>query len=162
PLMNKGESIGMIAVTRVQPGNFTDHHVQLLKTFADQAVIATENVRLFEEVQARTRELAESLQQQTATSEVLQIISSSPSDLGPVFETMLEHATRVCGAEFGSMNLVEGDSVRQAALYNAPAPFAAARVNKVSRPHPKSSLATAIRIKQVVHITDLRTSPAYL
>src|SRR5262249_53933767 len=103
PLMNKGSLIGVIGVTRVQPGLFADHHVQLLKTFADQAIIAIENARLFDEVQAKTRDLEESLQQQTATSEVLQIISSSPSDLAPVFEKMLENATRVCGAEFGSM-----------------------------------------------------------
>jgi signal transduction histidine kinase len=162
PLMNKGASIGFIAVTRVQTGSFSDHHVQLLRTFADQAVIATENTRLFEEVQAKTRDLEESLQQQTATSEVLQIISSSPSDLAPVFKTMLENATRICGAEFGSMNRVEDNSVRQVALYNAPPAFAAARVNKVSHPHPQSSLATAIRTKEVVHLADVRTTPAYL
>ena len=162
PLMNYGVSIGFIAVTRVQPGAFADHHVQLLRTFADQAVIAIENARLFDEVQAKTRDLEESLQQQTATSEVLQIISSSPGDLAPVFDKMLENATRVCGAEFGSMNLVEEGFVRQAALYNAPPVFAAARTNKVSRPHPQSTLASAIRIKQVVHTADLRTTPAYL
>src|SRR6185295_8467655 len=76
PPVNKGASIGFIAVTRIQTGTFDDHHVQLLKTFADQAVIAIENVRLFEEVQAKTRDLEESLQQQTATSEVLQVISA--------------------------------------------------------------------------------------
>jgi two-component system, NtrC family, sensor kinase len=162
PLINKEASIGFIAVTRVHTGAFADHHVQLLKTFADQAVIAIENTRLFEEVQAKTRQLEESLQRQTATSEVLEIVSSSPSDLGPVFKKMLENATRVCGAEFGSMNLVEDGLVRQAALYNAPAALVAARANKISRPHPQSTLAAAIRTKQVVHFADLRTSPAYL
>jgi hypothetical protein len=88
-------------------------------------VIAIENVRLFEEVQERTKELSESLEQQTATSEVLQIISSSPGDLAPVFEKMLENATRICGAEFGSMVLVESGRVRRAALYNVPPAFAA-------------------------------------
>src|SRR5947199_1169246 len=102
-----------------EPGAFTPREIELLKTFADQAVIAIENVRLFDEVQAKTRDLEESLQQQTATSEVLQIISSSPGDLAPVFDKMLKNATRVCGAEFGSMNLVEEGFVRQAALYNA-------------------------------------------
>ena len=162
PLMNDGVSIGFIAVTRVQPGAFADHHVQLLRTFADQAVIAIENVRLFDEVQAKTRDLEESLQQQTATSEVLQIISSSPGDLAPVFDKMLENATRVCGAEFGSMVLVEGDSLRQAALYNAPAALAAARTNKVFRPHPQAPMATAIRTKQAVQVADVRTTAAYL
>jgi signal transduction histidine kinase len=141
---------------------FTDKQILLVSTFAEQAAIAIENVRLFEEVQARTRDLQETLQQQTATSEVLQIISASQGDLAPIFEKMLENATRVCGAEFGSMNLVEGDSVRQAALYNAPAAFAEVRVNKVSRPHPQSSLAAAIRTKQVAHVVDLRTTPGYL
>src|SRR3984893_6140594 len=162
PLMNDAVSIGFIAVTRVAPGAFADHHVQLLQTFADQAVIAIENARLFNEVQAKTRDLEESLQQQTATSEVLQIISSSPSDLAPVFEKMLENATRVCGAEFGSMTLVEGDTQRQAALYNAPPAFAAVRINKVLQIHPRSSIAAAIRTKQVVQVEDLRNFPAYL
>ena len=162
PLINKEASIGFIAVTRIHTGAFADHHVQLLKTFADQAVIAIENTRLFEEVQAKTRDLEESLQQQTATSEVLEIVSSSPSDLAPVFKKMLENATRACGAEFGSMNLVEDGWVRQVALHNAPAALVAARANKISRPHPQSTLATAISTKQVVHFADLRTSPAYL
>ena len=86
PLMNAGVSIGCIAVTRVQPGAFDDHHVQLLQTFADQAVIAIGNVRLFDEVQAKTRDLTESLQQQTATSEVLEVISASTGELEPVFQ----------------------------------------------------------------------------
>ena len=94
-------------------------------------MIAIENVRLFDQLQHRTDDLAESLQQQTATSEVLQIISSSPGDLTPVFDKMLENATRVCGAEFGSMLLVEDDELRQAALYNAPAALAAVRANEV-------------------------------
>ena len=119
PLLREGESIGAIVLRRTEVHPFSDKQIALLQTFADQAVIAIGNVRLFEEVQAQTRDLAESLQQQTATSEVLQIISSSPSDLTPVFDKMLENATRICGAEFGSMNLVESDTVRQAALYNA-------------------------------------------
>jgi GAF domain-containing protein len=113
-------------------------------------------------VQAKTRDLQESLEQQTATSEVLQVISSSPGDLAPVFEKMLENATRVCGAEFGSMTLVEGDSLRQAALYNAPAAFAAARADKVFRPHPQGLMAAAIRTKKAVQIADVRTTAAYI
>ena len=162
PLLREGVPIGVIVLMRTVVLPFTDKQIELVTTFADQAVIAIENTRLFDEVQAKTRDLEESLQQQTATSEVLQIISSSPGDLAPVFDTMLENATRVCGAEFGSMNLVEQGFVRQAALYNAPPVFAAARTNKVSRPHPQSTLASAIRNKQVVHVADLRTTPAYL
>ena len=163
PMIWEGQGIGLISVLREPNAAFTPKELSLLKTFADQAVIAIENVRLFEEVQAKTRDLTESLQQQTATADVLQIISSSPGDLAQVFEKMLENATRVCGAEFGSMNLVEDGATRQAAVYNVPAAFAEVRTDrKVFRPHPQSGLATAIRTKQVVHLPDMRTSPAYL
>jgi PAS domain S-box-containing protein len=162
PLLREGIPIGVFGLNRCTVRPFTTKQIELVSTFADQAVIAIENARLFDEVQAKTRDLEESLQQQTATSEVLQIISSSPGDLAPVFDKMLENATRVCGAEFGSMVLVEGDSVRQAALYNAPAALAAARTNKVFRPHPQAPMATAIRTKQAVQVADVRTTAAYL
>jgi GAF domain-containing protein len=162
PMLREGECIGAIVLRRKEVCPFTEKQIALLQTFADQAVIAIENVRLFDEVQAKTRDLEESLQQQTATSEVLQVISSSPGDLTPVFDKMLENAVRVCGAEFGTMNLVEGDSIRRAALYNVPAAFAAARTDRLYRTHPQGGLAAAIRTKQVVHITDLRTTPSYL
>jgi signal transduction histidine kinase len=161
PLMNDGVSIGFIAVTRVQPGAFADHHVQLLRTFADQAVIAIENARLFEEVQAKTRDLTESLEQQTATSEVLEVISSSPGELQPVFQKMLENATRVCGANFGTMSLYDGDRFRNVALYNTPEEFAE-ELREPIRPHPKSGLATVARTHQAIQIEDLRTQPPYL
>src|SRR5205814_2786957 len=100
PLLRENESIGVILLRRLEVHPFTDKQIALLQTFADQAVIAIGNVRLFEEVQARTRELSESLEQQTATSEVLGVISSTPGDLAPVFDRMLVNATRVCGAKF--------------------------------------------------------------
>jgi two-component system NtrC family sensor kinase len=162
PLKSDGATIGTISVTRPEPGTFAPHHIQLLQTFADQAVIAIQNVELFDEVQARTRDLSESLQQQTATADVLQIISSSPGDLAPVFDKMLENATRVCGAKFGSMLLLENGAMRPAAVYNVPAAFAAARGNRVFAPHPKSPLARAISTKQVIHVADLRTTEGYL
>src|SRR5882724_3966161 len=162
PLMREGAAIGLLLIFRKRVQPFTRRHVDLATTFADQAVIAIENVRLFDEVQARTEDLRESLQFQTATSEVLQVISSSPGELVPVFATMLENATRVCGAEFGSMSLIEDGWVRQAALYNAPPAFAAARANAVYQPHPRGALAKAIESKQVVHVADVRTTPAYL
>src|SRR4029077_12931061 len=156
PLLREGESIGVIVLRRTEVRPFSDKQIALLKTFADQAVIAIGNVRLFEEVQARTRELTESLQQQTATSDVLQVISSSPGELAPVFEKMLVNATRVCGAEFGSLLLTENGSIRVAAQCNVPVEFAIARGNRVLAPHPNSPLAVSIRTKQVVHEADLR------
>src|SRR6516164_1624491 len=103
PIIRDDLAIGSIAVARTQAGLLPDPQVELLKTFADQAAIAIENVRLFKAEQQRTRELAESLEQQTATSEVLRVISSSPGELKPVFKTMLENATRICEAKFGTM-----------------------------------------------------------
>jgi GAF domain-containing protein len=107
PLLREGESIGVIMLRRKQVHPFRDKQITLLQTFADQAVIAIGNVRMFEQVQAKTRDLTESLQQQTAASEVLQLISSSPSDLTPVFDRMLENATRICGAEWAREALLK-------------------------------------------------------
>ena len=101
PLIREGRALGTILVRRTEMRPFEQKHIALLTTFADQAAIAIENVRLFEAEQQRTRELTESLQQQTATSEVLQVISSSPGDLQPVFEAMLEKAVRICDAMSG-------------------------------------------------------------
>src|SRR5262249_34078377 len=109
PLMRGGTPIGVFALQRNTVRPFTDQQIELVMTFADQAVIATESVRLFEAEQARTRELAESLEQQTATSEVLSIISRSPGELAPVFQAMLANAVRICGAKFGMLLLAEGD-----------------------------------------------------
>ena len=111
PLLREGSPIGVILVSRRTVRPFDNKHIELVTSFADQAVIAIENLRLFDEVQARTRELSESLEQQTATSEVLQVISSSPGELQPVFEAMLERATRVCEAKFGTFLLYEGGSI---------------------------------------------------
>jgi K+-sensing histidine kinase KdpD len=99
--MREGVAIGAIVLRRSEARLFSERQIALLKTFADQAVIAIENVRLFEAEQQRTRELSESLERQTATSEVLKVISSSPSDLEPVFQTMLANAVRICDAKFG-------------------------------------------------------------
>jgi two-component system NtrC family sensor kinase len=123
PLLREGNPIGVVVLTRRAVRPFTDKQIELATTFADQAVIAIENVRLFEEVQARTRELSESLEQQTATSEVLGVISSSPGELEPVFQAMLENATRLCEAKFGTLLLSEGDALRMVAMHNVPPAF---------------------------------------
>jgi two-component system NtrC family sensor kinase len=123
---------------------------------------APADVDLKKENAALRRELAEALERQTAASEVLQVISSTPGDLEPVFQSLLENATRVCGAKFGSMLLREGDIVRQVALYNVPPAYADAYGTRTFRPHPKGGAGQVIRTKQVAHIADLRTNPAYL
>jgi len=112
PLMNNGAPIGMISVTRKETGSFADHHVELVRTFADQAVIAIENTRLFDEVEARTNDLQESLEYQTATSDVLKVISRSSFDLQPVLDTLIGSAVKLCGALNGTICLREGDGYR--------------------------------------------------
>src|SRR5262249_47249588 len=109
PLLRDNIAIGVIALSRSVVKPFTNKQIELVSTFADQAVIAIENVRLFEAEQKRTRELSESLEQQTATSEVLRVISSSSGELAPVFESLLASAKELCNAEFGIILLREGD-----------------------------------------------------
>jgi two-component system, NtrC family, sensor kinase len=123
---------------------------------------APADVDLKKQIATLRLELAEALERQTAASEVLQAISSSPGDLEPVFQSLLENATRVCGAKFGSMLILEGDIVRQVALYNVPPAYADVFGTRTFRPHPKGGAGQVIRTKQVAHIADLRTNPGYL
>src|SRR5262245_158748 len=125
PMLRDGKPVGAISVGKAEAVPFSERQIQLLTTFADQAVIAIGNVRLFETEQQRTRELSEALEQQTATSEVLQVISSSPGELEPVFQSMLANAVRICGAKFGALFLSEGDAFRTVALHGAPPAFGA-------------------------------------
>ncbi|MGA7254784.1 MAG: GAF domain-containing protein, partial [Pseudolabrys sp.] len=162
PLLREGSPIGVVALMRRTVRPFTNKQVELAETFADQAVIAIENVRLFDEVQARTRELSESLEQQTATSEVLKVISSSPGELEPVFETMLANATQICGAEFGLLYRSEGDLFRTVSLYGAPPAFAEQRrLNPMLRPSPGTALGRVAATKEMVQISDVQAEPAY-
>jgi len=135
----------------------------LLKNFAAQAVIAIENARLLNELRQRTTDLSESLEQQTATSEVLRVMSSSPSELGPVFEIMLANATRLCDANFGLLLLYEGDwRFRVVAIINAPAVFAELRLREpIFEVSPETGLGRAVATKDVIHIADYAEEAIY-
>ena len=164
PLLRDGIPVGALTAAKAEPIPFSDRQIQLLNTFADQALIAIDNVRLFETEQQRTRELSESLEQQTATSEVLQVISSSRGELQPVFEAMLANATRTCGARFGTLYLRDGDAFRAvAATHDVPPAYVEARKGlQRFQPYPDGPLGRAVITKQVVHIADLSKLQSYL
>jgi len=164
PLLRENEAIGALAIRRTEVKPFTNKQIELVTTFADQAVIAIENARLFDEVQARTRELSESLEQQTATSEVLKVISSSPGELEPVFNALLANATRICEATFGTLHLCEGPVFRAVAAHSEKMYVDFLRHNPVVdlREHPGIPLDRLTKTKQVVHVPDLRTDPSYV
>jgi two-component system NtrC family sensor kinase len=147
PLLREGSPIGVILVSRRTVRPFDNKHVELVSTFADQAVIAIENVRLFEAEEQRSRKLSESLEQQTATAEVLRVISSSPGELQSVFDTLLESATRICEAKFGNLWLREGDTFRIAATHGAPPAYREYfDRHPVVHPHPRSGLASSSKL----------------
>jgi GAF domain-containing protein len=161
PLLREGNPIGVISLVRRSVRPFTEKQIELVTTFADQAVIAIENVRLFDEVQARTRELSEALEQQTATSEVLGVISSSPGELQPVFDAMLANAVRICDAKLGVLVLCEGDGFRYVAGHGTPPAYDELRQREpLIRPGPNAPLRRLVETKHVVHILDLLAEPA--
>ena len=162
PLLREGDPIGVFSLARSKPQPFSDKQIQLLTTFADQVVIAIENVRLFDEVRTRTRELSESLEQQTATSEVLKVISSFPGELESVFQAMLANATRICEAKFGFLWLSEGDGFRTVATHGVPSALAEERhYEGVIRFGPDVPLGRLAFTKQLVHVADIRDEPGY-
>ena len=162
PLLREGSPIGVIALGRNSVRPFTDKQIELVTTFADQAVIAIENVRLFEAEQQRTRELTELLEQQTATSEVLQVINSSPGDLEPVFGTMLTKAVRICDAKFGNIFRWDGDALHLLATHNVPIAFDDVRRRLPLRPSPGTPIGRMVATKTVVHVTDLAGEKSYI
>jgi two-component system, NtrC family, sensor kinase len=163
PMLKDEQFIGAIQIFRLEVRPFTDKQIVLLENFAAQAVIAIENARLLSELRQRTDDLSESLEQQTATSEVLQVISRSPGQLEPVFKAMLENAVRICEAKFGTMFLREGDAFRTVALHNAPPAYAELRQrDPVIHPHQQSALLRLVATRQVVHIADIRLDQGYL
>jgi signal transduction histidine kinase len=162
PLLREGTLIGVMALARSVVKPFNTKQIELAATFADQAVIAIENVRLFDEVQTRSRELSESLEQQTATSEVLSVISSSPGELEPVFEAMLTNAVRICEAQYGILYLSEADGFRPVALHGVPPAFADVWHREwVLRPDPDVPLGRLARTKHTIHVPDIRVEPGY-
>src|SRR5262245_37668309 len=165
PMLKGGRAVGAIAVSRPQTGYFPERQIELLRTFASQAVIAIENARLLDELRQRTDNLSEALEQQTATSEVLKVISDSPSELKPVFDAILENATRICEAKFGTMWLRERDAFRVVALHNAPPAYEERRRNRLIHLvdfHPKSAFSRFLTTRQVTHISDIRMDQGYL
>ena len=158
PMLRESEITGVIVIRRIRVQPFTEKQIELVTNFAAQAVIAIENTRLF-------NELRESLQQQTATSEVLKAISSFPGELEPVFNTMLANATRICEAKFGHLFLREADGFRAVALQSVgdTYPDWLRRGSKlVDVTNPQGPLAQIARTKKVVHITDLTAEQAYI
>ena len=160
PLMREGEPIGVIGLARTRVEPFTQREIELVTTFADQAVIAIENVRLFEAEQHRTRELSESLEQQTATSKVLDVISRSAFDLTAVFETVAESSVKLCGADRAFIYRSDGELLRMATAYNAP-PELKKFNERPFRPGRDSASARAALECQTIHIPDILADPEY-
>ena len=163
PMLKEGEAVGVITIYRREVLPFNQKQIELVENFAAQAVIAIENTRLLSELRQRTDDLTESLEQQTATSEVLKVISSTPGDLEPVFKAILENATRICGAKFGVLWLCKNGEFRVAATHDIPTAFSdRLQTGVVFRPGPSLPTARATSTRQAVHIADMRTDPGYL
>ena len=154
PMLKENELVGAIAVFRKEVLPFTDRQIELVKNFAAQAVIAIENTRLLSE-------LRQSLEQQTATSEVLGVISRSPGELEPVFQAMLENATRICEAKFGTMYFREGDAFRAVAMHGAPPAYVESRLHKLFYPGPATGIGRVLQTKQAVQIEDASKDQGY-
>jgi two-component system, NtrC family, sensor kinase len=162
PLLRHRQAIGAIAVTRRELGGFTDDEIALLKTFADQAVIAIENVRLFTELEARNRDLTTALDQRTATAEILRVISRSPTDIQPTFDAIAENATRLCRGVSALVTRFDGELIHGVAYHDiGDAKFDAVRSVLPIRPGRGSLTGRAIESCRVVHIEDLTQDPEF-
>ena len=162
PMLKDDALIGAITIFRQEVRPFLDKQIVLVQNFAAQAVIAIENTRLLNELRQRTDDLTESLEQQTATADVLGVISSSPGELEPVFNSILLNAIRICGAKFGALFLTEGDAFRHVAQFGAPAELVEARRREpIIRPLPGSVVSRVAATNQPIQIEDIRKEPAY-
>jgi GAF domain-containing protein len=161
PLLRDDELIGVINIMRQEVRPFTDKQIKVVENFAAQAVIAIENARLLNELRQRTDDLSDSLEQQTATSEVLRVISSSPSELEPVFQSMLVNAMRICEAEFGHLLLYDGERFRAAYLHNLPPAYRKFWEQGPVRVTTKLALGRLPQTKEAIQITDLKADRAY-
>src|SRR6202008_532750 len=159
PLLREGAVIGTINLARKRVEPFTERQIELVRTFADQAVIAMENARLLGELQARTRDLEESLEYQTATSEVLNVISRSTADVQPVLDTVIETAVRLCGADNANIAIREGEAYRYVSAFATDAEFWAGLRQRTVVPG-RDTVAGRVALEgRVVHIADIRTEP---
>jgi GAF domain-containing protein len=160
PLLRAGAPIGVIFVARAEVGPFSNSEMDLLKTFADQAVIAIENVRLFKELEARNRDLTESLEQQTATAEILRIISRSQTDVQPVFGTIVTNAVNLCGARMGAVYRFDGELLHLVAHHN----YLPAVLEVLQQMHPRppqldQASGRSILTRAVAQIEDMLADP---
>src|SRR5215469_14179215 len=163
PMLKADRLVGTISIFRQEVRPFTDEQIELVSNFAKQAVIAIENARLLDELRQRTSDLTEALEQQTATSEVLEVISTSPGALDPVFEAMLEKATRICEAKFGFLWLAERDGFRAVAFHNVPPELVARRQHEqIIRFDPETPMGRLVETKSLVHVADVRHEPSYV
>ena len=161
PLLRDGAVVGVFVVTRSKVQPFNERHIELLTTFADQAVIAIENARLFDEVQARTRELSEALELQTTTADVLKVISRSVFDLRAVLDTLSESAARLCEADTGAIARQKGDAYYQVAHYGAPPGYDELVVTQPLTPGRGSVVGRVLLEGKSVHIPDVLADPEY-
>jgi class 3 adenylate cyclase/putative methionine-R-sulfoxide reductase with GAF domain len=161
PLIRDGTLIGVMGFARAVLKSFNAKEIELATTFANQAIIAIENARLLTELRKRTADLTESLEQQTATSDVLKVISSSPGDLEPVFATMLEKAVQICDATFGNIYRWDGEALQLVATHNTPPAYAQHRRHSPFRAEQDNAVARMIRSKAVVHVFDAATNETY-
>jgi GAF domain-containing protein len=162
PILKGADLLGVMILNRLEVRPFSDQQIALVETFADQAAIAIENVRLLDELRQRTTDLSEALDQQTATSDVLQVVSASPGDLEPVFAAILDKAARICDAHFGNIFRWDGDALWLVATHNTPPSFAEHRRRVPFRPSQGNPIGDMLKANTSVHVADLTADERYI